>query len=119
MIVGKDLYEVDTDGTGTSAPVKKAETAAAPVVEAAQPVAPPAPETHTHGKRTPSIKFLGKRSHVKVEHKTTSALVAGGAPKPSKPQTGVDFTTLKAGAFHGRPVLSQREIDAIESGGAM
>eukprot|EP01033_Poteriospumella_lacustris_P006547 gene6547-4720_t len=38
--------------------------------------------------------------------------------KENKPQTGVDFFTLKDAAFYGRPKLSAKEIAAIESGGA-
>jgi len=134
VIVGKELYEVDTDGEVTSAPSKKTEKATEKVEKkaaalAADPAAK-APTTeshsetstsdHSHGSRKPSIKFLGKRSHVKADHKDEAPSSSKpSSAKPSKPQTGVSFTTLKSGAFYGRPVLSQREIDAIETGGAM
>lgn len=82
--------------------------------------------------RSPSIKFLGKRSLIK--HKTMSATTAISQPlqvvapvlkfvpvtptRVIKEGNGVDFSTLKRGAMFGRPALSQREMDAIENGGA-
>lgn len=87
-------------------------------------------ETHASHprKRVPLIKFLGKRSLLKNSHSTTSATspVTNKVPtsvplttasKPHSPNA-VDFTTLKDGAWFGRPKLSAVEMDAIESGGA-
>lgn len=124
--MGKDLYEVDTDATGVAAPVKKAETTAPMKTEpftantTTTSTTTTTADDHAHGKRKPLIKFLGKRSLLKNDHKAPAGKpTTGASPKPQKPQTGVAFTTLKAGAFYGRPALSQREIDAIETGGAM
>jgi hypothetical protein len=73
------------------------------------------------------IKFVGKRAHIKHSKessghvsKPVSAPVAKfeQVAKPLKPQTGVDFSTLKGGAWFGRPMLSAKEIEAIETGGA-
>ena len=38
--------------------------------------------------------------------------------KQIKPSTEVDFFTLKDKGFYGRPKMSLKEIEAIESGGA-
>lgn len=82
--------------------------------------------------RSPSIKFLGKRSLMKhtvvsaatikapvlEEKKTPQKFVPVTPSRVLKEGTGVDFSTLKRGAMFGRPALSQREMDAIENGGA-
>lgn len=85
--------------------------------------------------RTPSIKFIGKRSHDKViaSHpmpvKPVVAEAAVSKPINVKQQSapviakkvgnGIDFTTLKERAWHGRPKLSEAEIHAITTGGAI
>ena len=79
--------------------------------------------------RVPLIKFIGKRSLLK--HAILAPHIAAAIPAGSqlisaqkqplkviKEGSGVDFSTLKRGAMYGRPALSQREMDAIESGGA-
>ena len=80
--------------------------------------------------RVPLIKFIGNRSLAKKENKETPspapptkvAPVAQEnkfAPKKvTKVGSGVDFGSLKGGAWYGRPLLSQEEMDAIDSGGA-
>lgn len=74
--------------------------------------------------RTPSIKFVGKRSKAPVlrvavsPHPVSQPQPAAAAPKPVKVGTGVDFATLKGKAWFGRPGLSAKEMAAIESGGA-
>jgi hypothetical protein len=40
------------------------------------------------------------------------------APVQVREGNGVHFTSLKGMALFGRPPLTQKEIDAIESGGA-
>jgi hypothetical protein len=90
----------------------------------------PEKSTSSHG-RIPSIKFLGKRSLIKtikevppavvappVAVKATTAVQQSQPVKVVKAGTGVDFSTLKGGAMFGRAVMSQREMDAIENGGA-
>ena len=73
-------------------------------------------------KRTPLIKFLGKRSLLKNTAPTPAAAPMKTGPsivkKPVKDGNGVDFRTLVGGAWFGRPELSESEIEAIESGGA-
>lgn len=77
--------------------------------------------------RVPSIKFLGKRSLLKpvvhsnlkeVEFPVLEKIKSNPvtSPKEVKQGNGVDFSTLKGGAMFGRPPISQKEIDAIESG---
>ena len=80
--------------------------------------------------RVPLIKFIGKRSLVHKENKEspspappkTVAPVAQenkpAAKKVTKVGSGVDFGSLKGGAWYGRPLLSLEEMDAIDSGGA-
>ena len=135
--VGKPLYEIDTDATSTTPAIIST------VISSSSP--PPSSSSPSssipvnHG-RHPLIKFVGKRSLAKGTHTTahtahasntpplsqTTTLVSA-SPASSKPQlplkaikpgTGVDFTTLKGGAWFGRPRISAAEIAAIESGGA-
>ena len=117
VIVGKPLYEIEVS-----------ESSQDHVVTKAAEVAKPAPTTSakpSHGSvRTPLIKFIGKRSLIKApstQHEIKPATVSSPilVKKPLKPQTGVDFFTLTDGAWHGRPKLSLKEMEAIESGGVM
>lgn len=99
---------------------------------ASQAEVTPEKPTSSHG-RIPSIKFLGKRSLIKTVKSVPPAISAplqttsaAAVQKPIQSQptkvvkegTGVDFRTLKGGAMFGRAVMSQREMDAIENGGA-
>lgn len=79
--------------------------------------------------RIPSIKFLGKRSNIKVSESIKKPVgiipAVSSAPKVEtkvvkqvKVGSGVEFTTLSDKAWFGRPKLSLNEILAIESGGA-
>lgn len=81
--------------------------------------------SHEHG-RVPLIKFVGKRdktkkSHLQAATPAAPAAAAASAPafKPLKEGNGVHFTTLQGAGLFGRPPLTQREMDAIESGGAI
>ncbi len=79
---------------------------------------------HEHG-RVPLIKFIGKRDKTKKSplSTTTTAPVATVPSTPAfktlKEGNGVHFTTLKGAGQYGRPPITQKEIDAIESGGAI
>ena len=71
--------------------------------------------------RIPSIKFLGKRSKLPA----AVAPVHLGSKEPSLQtvsakvaSTAVPYSSLKGGAWFGRPALSPAEMAAIESGGA-
>jgi hypothetical protein len=88
--------------------------------------------------RHPLIKFVGKRSLLSVhteKMKTSSVTVGEPLASPTKKVTptplpsaskkelkkegnGASFHSFKNPAFLGRPKFSQREIDAIASGGA-
>jgi pyruvate/2-oxoglutarate dehydrogenase complex dihydrolipoamide acyltransferase (E2) component len=138
VIVGQPLYEIETDASSAASKpsAQVAEPVAQPVAtsEKAQVVSAPH-ETHA---RVPMIHFLGKRSLIpaKSEHSIAvntpsstakapskpptaiSPIMANMSELPAKPQTGVDFTTLKGKGFYGRPALTAKEIEAIESGGA-
>lgn len=121
---------METSEEGAAAITKT--TIQAPVVAASSQPIHAHTEAKSHG-RIPLIKFIGKRSLVKYVTPAAPAVAEVIAiapivqkfvpiPAPSaksiKEGTGVDFSTLKGGAMFGRPALSQREMDAIESGGA-
>ena len=127
MIVGDPLYIIETDD---GAPFKATETNTIHTPQTKK-------EEHMHGTtsahRTPLIKFVGKRDHTKLSSKKQAAdmvpvnsllSVKASAAPPAQPtiereSVGVHFTTLKDKGFYGRPKFSQKEIEAIESGGAM
>ena len=72
--------------------------------------------------RTPLIKFThGKRTlpaKAPAAAPTPAPATVAASAKPVKVGTGVDFATLKGKAWFGRPLLSEKEMLAIESGGA-
>ena len=124
--VGQPIFKIDTALTKSIAidsPKKEAET---------PPVKTESSATTVHvgsesKARIPLIKFIGKRSKITGQHKPTEAGSVGktavataptSIPKPKKKPTGVDFYVLKGGALFGRPVISEEEREAIESGGA-
>ena len=132
--MGNALFEIETDQTASfsnsvGASVASPEKAPATVAASTQQPASDSHKSTSH--RVPLIKFLGKRSDIK-HNSAPAAPVAvaqapvaaqkGTAPKSApvtkKPSTGVDFQTLKGGAWYGRPVLTAKEMEAIESGGA-
>ncbi len=128
--MGQPLYEIDVDAIAapsSSAPVKPVGSAPAAKAAPAKTVTPADDSSHEHG-RVPLIKFIGKRDKTKKVQASTSAPTSS-APhaqqslpftgKPVKEGNGVHFTTLKGEGLFGRPPISQKEIDAIESGGAM
>jgi pyruvate/2-oxoglutarate dehydrogenase complex dihydrolipoamide acyltransferase (E2) component len=158
--VDNPLFEIDVDdkgGSSGSSSEKKSEKKQSSSKEPAPKKEEPkenkssekAQATHkedkshdkTHGERTPSIKFLGKRSLLSKDqldelhhqhHKPSSE--SSKAPqqqsqqqksqqqpttsKPKKQGNGIPFTDLRGGAFYGRPVISDKEAEAILSGGA-
>lgn len=120
VIVGAPLYEIDVDATAA---------ASSPSDETVKPTAPAvadsktesAPEKVFEGHRKPLIHFLGKRDRTKKAAHTAQSTPASKPAAPSKPVkegNGVHFTTLKGMGFFGRPQLSLKEMEAIESGGA-
>lgn len=133
--VGKPLYEIEVDeSAAASAPAAATAATSAPSSSSSNVAA--ASSSKASGHRKPLIRFIGKRSLQPNHHsplpplasQTKAATAASqsnlstspssGWPAPKKPQTGVDFFTLKDAAFYGRPKLSAKEIAAIESGGA-
>ncbi len=146
VVVGKDLYEIETEAGSFDASAvtakKPAVAESAPAVAAVKKEDAPKPVTskntqeqqHHTAHRVPSIKFIGKRDHTTkhahdssptaVKQVTPAAVVApkkvpvSAEHKITKPQTGVDFWTLNKGAFYGRPIFNDKEIEAILSGGA-
>jgi hypothetical protein len=123
------LYELETIELGAGPVIKAPVEIASVSTPSTQNLVNP--DQKSHG-RSPSIKFLGKRSlmkHAAVSSETIKAPVLEVKTAPQKfvpatqsrvikEGTGVDFSTLKRGAMFGRPALSQREMDAIENGGA-
>jgi hypothetical protein len=126
-VVGQPLFELDTEGVASSAAaVAPASSGAAAPVQAATSAAPHGNEKHRS--RTPLIKFLGKRALLKNVGHAAAPVAPSKQPaakvqqapvsKPVKEGNGVDFATLKGGAWYGRPRISEAEMNAIESGGA-
>ena len=91
--------------------------------------------------RVPLIKFLGKRAHIKINtlkpssgnSTTLTASASTSLSSQSSPKTtsttinikgsstagsGIDFRTLKGRAMFGRPPISIREMEEVDSGGA-
>jgi len=135
VAVGKALYEMESTEEGAQSTSPVASTSSSKTKASVN--SNEKQQDDHHAGRSPLIRFVGKRPHVKqeiVQPQQKAATAAAAAikkaafssvsvpsdewPQPSKPQTGVDFTSLKGGAQYGRPALSQKEIDAIESGGA-
>lgn len=133
--VGANLLKIDTAGT-PSAPAAPAPAASASAPSPATP-APPSPATapavavanapSSHaGKRTPLIKFLGKRSLLAktAGHAPSSAVAPAAAMSPPPVRYEDIKGTPGAKLFNelpplfGRPALSPQEVAAIESGGA-
>lgn len=122
------MYEIHADANQTipSTTVTPASTTATATTTTAATTTANASHHKSTSSRTPLIKFIGKRDRKKValpsiSTATTTAAGTTGlprAPLPKKPQTGVEFTTLKDTAWYGRPKISQKEMDAIMSGGA-
>lgn len=124
VVVGAPLYEMDTDGAASS-PAPAAST------EAAAPAATPAATAtsgHAHDEkhRTPLIKFIGKRDKAQkapVVHSSPTAPAAKAISTPApavavREGNGVHFTSLKGMGLFGRPALTLKEMEAVESGGA-
>lgn len=118
--MGKDLYEIETDGTllvNDDQPQKLSSVAHTTTATSILK------ELKHQKLRTPSIKFIGKRSSVTHKVSTPFVMVLPVDSKYSSQnqkslQTGVQFTDLKEGAWYGRPKYNLIEIDAILSGGA-
>ena len=117
VTVGAPLYKLDTEGEATTiaTPAAAAPADAAPP---SNPVPAVAPAPVHSGARVPLIKFLGKRSLLPkvAPPSSTAAPVTPRVAKVYKDGGGVPFHTLGGGALFGRPVLSEAEIEAIESG---
>lgn len=129
VLVGTDLYVIDTEGKATassSSPAQSATSAgsSAPATQPQATAAAPQPASGAQRRRQPLIKFLGKRSLLKQQQQqqqqtTGQRTQTYQAPKVVKHSpNAIDFTELPGRAMHGRPPLTQKEIDYIESGGA-
>mmetsp|Transcript_5237 Transcript_5237/g.5366 ORF Transcript_5237/g.5366 Transcript_5237/m.5366 type:complete len:238 (+) Transcript_5237:199-912(+) len=124
ILVGTPLFKIDTSGEA----VAPATTSTTVPSQASEDIITTSSvdESKTPQRRIPLIKFIGKRSllrssvpaHETGQSSTSTVSAAIKSSKPQKPKTGVDFWSLKDGAWYGRPKLSIEEIDAIESGGA-
>lgn len=138
--VGANLLKIDTSATASaSAPsaaqkLVPSDTApdAAPAsvpAPASAPASDPAPTTASEVQRKPLIKFLGKRSLIgkdipaaasAAQMARTGAAATGPAPRRYEDlkSTPGSKTFDEMPAMFGRPSLSEKEIEAIESGGA-
>ena len=125
VIVGNPLYEIDTmdsNETSTKASIQSSTSTIQPIhtTESSNDIN----HSRTH---IPLIKFIGKREHIKKDilkksNTPTSTIKLNKPPIHNhiikESGTGVLFTTLKDKGLYGRPKLSLKEIEAIESGGA-
>jgi hypothetical protein len=128
VVVGAPLYEMDTDGSvpvqAASATSEKPASAEKASTAPSTKAAPSDSHAHDDKHRKPLIKFVGKRD--KTQKVPSHSSPAASAPsqttatsvKPVREGNGVHFTTLKGMALYGRPPLTLKEIEAIESGGA-
>ena len=128
VLVGADLYEIDTDGEAPAAapkaaapkaaapkaaPAVEAVPVAAPVAAEAPPAAAPPAAAAAAGGRVPSIKFLGSR-------KLLAAAMAGGAGHAMDPNApgmgGMGAAFAAVPSLFGRLPLSEREMAAVDAG---
>eukprot|EP00624_Nannochloropsis_granulata_P003698 evm.model.NODE_28737_length_8168_cov_14.890182.1 len=135
--VGANLLKIDTSATAfASSPsaAKKVVPSAAPAAPAPAAPAPaasaPAPTVASEPHRKPLIKFLGKRSLIGKDTPAAAASAAlmartGAAATGPAPVRYDDLKSTPGSkvfaempAMFGRPSLSEKEIEAIESGGA-
>eukprot|EP01035_Chromulina_nebulosa_P005496 gene5496-7464_t len=134
VIVGHPLYEIDSNDNisasiSTSTVSQSLPPASTAIIDSSTELKSP------HVGRKPSIHFLGKRSKIAKDIKredtvpilttpTTSSSKAAHQlnsfvqVQPPVGKGGVDFRTLKGKGFYGRPIISDLEREAIESGGA-
>ncbi|CAM9571546.1 unnamed protein product [Hapterophycus canaliculatus] len=71
---------------------------------------PPKKQVHK-----PLIKFLGKRSLLRVQEvEENDASTTRHRHSPG----ALDFGQIVGGAMFGRPVMTEAEMDAVDSGGA-
>ncbi|GMH99653.1 hypothetical protein TrST_g10806 [Triparma strigata] len=114
--VGKDLYSLDADAEAIAA----APPAAAPPKEEAPPAsesAPPASSaavSSSEGGRKPSIQFLGKSGWERRRSGVTDLLEAQGGINPVSLDLDPGFDPM-----YGRPPVTDEEMDALLSGGAV
>ena len=130
VAVGANLLAIDTDATAVvSAEAATSTTLASTTSPSSAPMPVPSGvlKEIPVGSRVPSIQFLGKdgwaafRSGVLTPASETSS-VAGAAPLMmdfvQHSPGALDFWELPAGPLYGRPVISESEMNAVETGGA-
>lgn len=99
----------------TSAEAAPATESAAPVASSSSPP-PAAPKPMKHGARVPLIKFLGKRSLLPAASVSTPTPISTANRGAYMDGDGLYFNSLERGALHGRPEITDAEIEAVESG---
>jgi len=106
--VGADLYKIDTEAEASVTAAEASESAPTPepAESSTTPLAPAeevkqvAATTSSPSHRTPSIKFLGKEGWAKLR---------AGVQTPS---------LVYIPPMYGRPIFTEEEMDALETGGA-
>ena len=134
--VGAEIGVIDTEGEATAAPTPAPAPAPAPSPSPAPspapaPSPPPAP-AHSSGShdnapgRKPLIQFRHGRANQQAAQPQSrgSAAAAAAAAAPEWTDGGLEFAASKATesaddlpSFFGRPVMSEREMEAVLMGG--
>ena len=125
LMVGDDLYALDTEGVATAAaPAAAAAPTAATPPPAAVPQIAAAQEASPRRGHVPLIKFLGKRSLLKAAAPAAAGAALRGLNLPAGPAwpavehtTGAkDFTEVPRQAFFGRPLITEQELESVHLG---
>ena len=131
VAVGANLLAIDTDATAGASAEAATPTALASTTSPS-PAPTPVPSAVLKeipvGSRVPSIRFLGKngwaalRSGVVLTPASETPSIAAAAPLMmdfvQHSPGALDFWELPSGPLYGRPVISESEMNAVETGGA-
>jgi len=118
--VGADLYQIDTEATPSVSSTERTtenSTVAAEVEEDREEPLVTA-DTTTGDKRTPSIRFLGKKGWEERKCARAPPVSAPTATSSSSSSSSVVTITMAEDPMYGRPHFTDEEEEALISGGA-
>jgi glycine cleavage system H lipoate-binding protein len=118
--VGAKLYEIDTEGSATVVAAAESESASSSDETVEPASAASASNTNNSTTRIPSIKFLGKDGWKNKLSVSGDASIQKQTPTtPLKPHGSIVVNPGGViGSNYGRLPFSEREIEALEMGGA-